>query len=167
MSHVYVIADLHICHEKLITRLPKYREFSTIEEHNEAIVENCNRVATKRDLLIILGDLCFGSGCFDYLKRLKAGTKKLVMGNHDTSATSRYAEIFDSIHGALERDHWILTHIPVHPMQKPRYRGNVHGHLHRSNVLLEDGTIDPWYKCVSCEQVSYTPVDFHELIRAK
>ena len=57
-----------------------------------------------------------------------------------------------------------MSHIPVHPAQKERFKLNIHGHLHEHNVMHHDddrgpgGDVeDEFYYSVSCEQVDYTP----------
>jgi calcineurin-like phosphoesterase family protein len=53
MSIVRFIADLHLSHENMAKR----RGFSTIEEHDEHIIEKWNSVVHKRDITYILGDI--------------------------------------------------------------------------------------------------------------
>jgi calcineurin-like phosphoesterase family protein len=53
---------------------------------------------------------------------------------------------------------FLLSHIPVHPSQMVRWRGNIHGHLHANSLD------DAWYTCVSVEQTEFKPVDLDQLI---
>src|SRR5574344_1744695 len=86
---VFVISDTHFGHKNII-KFEK-TQFSTIEEHDETIIRNWNRVVTrKEDVVYHLGDVGLTKG--DYLKsaisRLR-GYKILIMGNHDRKNASR------------------------------------------------------------------------------
>lgn len=79
---LYFTSDLHIGHHNII----KYcnRPYASVEEMNEALVNNWNSVVTDNDHVWILGDLCMGK-IEDSLKiaaRLN-GWKTLLPGNHD------------------------------------------------------------------------------------
>lgn len=142
MSRVYVIADLHLGHHKLA----EVRGFPNVFAHDNAIIENWNRVVTKRDVVYVLGDVFR----LDRVGELR-GTKKLAMGNHDQKPVGAYAALFSQVRACFEFDGCILTHIPVHPGQFGRYRLNVHGHMHSHCIE------DPRYVCVSAEQWGLTP----------
>ena len=55
-----------------------------VKELDMMQVKNINRVCSKHDTLIILGDV----GDTEYVKKLKAGHKILVLGNHDRGVTN-------------------------------------------------------------------------------
>ena len=55
-------------------------------------VDIINKYANKNDTLIILGDV----GNIDWVRKLKAGHKVLIMGNHDSGATNYKRKIVDS-----------------------------------------------------------------------
>ena len=63
------------------------------------------------------------------------------------------------MYGAVKYKDCVLTHIPVHPSQFPRFRLNIHGHLHLKVIA------DTRYINVSCEQVNYTPVLLKNIIK--
>ena len=151
MSDTFLIGDTHFGHRKIIQFEADCRPFATIEEHDEALVDRWNRVVNKRDTVWHLGDVCFGWDSFRHLGRLN-GTKKLVLGNHDTCPTALYLEHFNKVFGAAQVAGCILTHIPVHESQFGRYRLNIHGQLHSRKLA------DPRYVCVSAEHNNLTPV---------
>jgi calcineurin-like phosphoesterase family protein len=131
------------------------REFDNIEEMNQRIIDNWNRVVNNNDKVYHLGDVAFANftrikEIFDQLN----GEKVLIKGNHDTCKLGQYAQIFKDVRATHALDGIVLSHIPVHPMSLDRWRGNVHGHLH-SNVVG-----DPKYYNVCVEQINYTPVEF-------
>jgi len=165
MSRVFVIADLHLGHRKL-------QEIRGVSD--DEIVRRWNSVVTKRDVVYVLGDVFR----LDRLPEL-LGLKKLALGNHDKYPAVNYLKHFTQVRAMYEYDGCILTHIPVHLNQKRRYRLNVHGHSHTAKVMQPiaypnkepfgevewDQIVDPWYRCVSVEQINYTPVLLNEIIR--
>lgn len=157
MNRAFVIADTHFGHKKILEFEPALRPFETIDEHDQELAYRWNSTVKPKDTVWHLGDVCFGVQSFDVLRQLN-GVKRLVLGNHDTYPIARYLEHFNSVHGAAEVHRCILTHIPVHPSQFPRYRANIHGHLHHNT--LEDER----YICVSAEHTSLTPVLLESVI---
>jgi calcineurin-like phosphoesterase family protein len=57
-GNVFFISDLHYCHQKLVEQ----RGFSSVEEMNNAIIENWNKTVTNDDIVFALGDLVLGAG---------------------------------------------------------------------------------------------------------
>lgn len=154
MNNIYVIADTHFGHKKALDFRPQYK---TMHEHDSDLVARWNAVVKPKDTIWHLGDVFFGGlGAGSVLGYLN-GIKRLVMGNHDAYGNAVYTEYF-KVYGAVELKGCILTHIPVHTSQFPRYHKNIHGHLH-SNCLD-----DSRYVCVSVEQTNYAPVLLNSLI---
>lgn len=92
---IYIISDTHfgeIDHHKLA--YPAMFDFKGCDVHptdesivqrlDELKVKNINSVCGKKDTLIILGDV----GDVEWVKKLRAGYKVLVMGNHDVGASN-------------------------------------------------------------------------------
>ena len=160
MSIVRFIADLHLGH----TNMALHRGFSSVEEHDEHIIAKWNSVVTKRDVTYILGDVTMEkSAPYPLLDRLN-GVKHIVLGNHDRRQDAkRLLQYAESIAGMIQYKGVMLTHCPIHPMELDyRFNKNIHGHIHEKVVLL-NGSPDPRYICVSCEQVDYTPKTLQEL----
>lgn len=150
MNRVFIISDTHFGHKKIIDFEQATRPFKTIEEHDAELVRRWNDAVGPKDTVWHLGDVLFGVNSFDILEQLN-GTKRLVMGNHDHYPIGRYMDHFNSIHGTATVRDYILTHVPVHPGQFGRFKGNIHGHLH--SKMLDD----PRYINVSAEHISLTP----------
>lgn len=64
----------------------------SMKEFDDLQVKNINSKCGKNDTLIILGDV----GDVSYVKRLKAGYKVLIMGNHDKGA-SNYKRVVNQV----------------------------------------------------------------------
>lgn len=148
-NQVFVIADTHFGHRKVT----EFRPWSTVEEHDRQLVERWNSVVRPSDTVWHLGDACLGGRDKLAVFASLNGIKKLVLGNHDTYPHDCYTPHFRKILGAAEWSDCILTHIPIHPYQlDTRYRLNVHGHMHAARIEGDDR-----YRCVSAEQIDYTP----------
>lgn len=160
MNRIFIIADTHFGHKKILQFEKTNRPFATIEEHDEELVHRWNAVVKPKDTVWHLGDVLFGRNSFAVLSRLH-GIKKLVLGNHDRYPIQLYLEHFTHVAGNAELRNCILTHIPVHPTQFNRYELNIHGHLH-SNTLS-----DRRYVNVSAEQVGLTPLLLDTLLQTR
>lgn len=158
MNRIFVISDTHFGHKNIIGFEGALRPFKTIEEHDEELVRRWNETVNKRDTVLHLGDVLFGRESFSILKRLN-GVKKLVMGNHDRYSATLYLEHFNSVHGSLKYKDYLLTHVPIHPYQFYRFKGNIHGHMHSKKMD------DLRYICVSAEQTGLRPVLINDLIK--
>jgi len=169
MSTIRFIADLHLGH----TNMALHRGFSSVEEHDEYIVQKYNSVVHKRDVTYILGDITMEkSSPYHILDRLN-GTKHVVLGNHDRRQdVKKLLDHVDSVAGMINYKGVFLTHCPIHPMEMGyRVKHNIHGHIHEKFVE-KDFTlfgiplfkrVDRRYHCVSCEHVGYAPKTLEEL----
>src|SRR5574343_530799 len=106
-----------------------------------------------KDKVYHLGDVAINKRCLQTLSRLN-GDKVLIKGNHDIFQLKEYLPYFRDIRAYHVLDRFILSHIQVHESQKERFKGNIHGHLHEKTLT------DPWYRCVSVEQINYTPIAY-------
>lgn len=167
MANTFLISDTHFGHEAAVRhfKLPDgspLRDFSSVEECDEFMVSQWNKVVGANDKVYHLGDLVMPKNHkhIEIMSRLN-GTKVLIKGNHDELPPDKYLEYFKDIRGSHLLDKLVLTHIPVHPGSLTRWRGNIHGHLHSGYVTTYDGkTPDPKYYCVSVERINYTPIPF-------
>jgi calcineurin-like phosphoesterase family protein len=155
MMQTYFTSDTHFGHVNIIEYEKEFRPFSTVEEMNEALIENWNKVVKPNDRVYHLGDFCFGPHNIQIAGRLN-GQKRLVMGNHDKYPAQEYLKYFDKIYGVKFWEKCILSHIPVHIRQMhgkmKRCLLNVHGHMHSKNMPELE------YFNVSVEKHNLTPV---------
>lgn len=146
MNTIRYIADLHFRHKNAIAF--DNRPFSSIEEMEERLIENWNRVVQKGDTTYIVGDFCWGKepAWLEIVPRLN-GNKVLILGNHDLKGMSGklkkyfadikpYKEITDN------KRHVILCHYPILFYKSSWNADNymICGHVHttRENALLEE-----------------------------
>lgn len=178
MPNIWHIADLHLGHTRLITGFgddqqgPRAKFFATIEEHDQAIIDNWNSVVKPADKVYVMGDIALSHRSLLRV-RLLNGSKRAILGNHDQDKPKIYAELFAKVYGAKCLDGMVLTHIPVHASALTRrsMKVNLHGHMHDQEIWvhqddfsLHDDYPDPRYRCVSCEQVNFTPVHHDEIL---
>jgi calcineurin-like phosphoesterase family protein len=169
MAQVRFIADLHFGHVNMALK----RGFATVEEHDEFIISQWNRVVKKQDLTWILGDVTMESAkSYPLLARLN-GMKKVVLGNHDMpSHIPELLKYVQCVSGLTRYKGIWLSHCPVHPMElEHRVPRVIHGHIHE-NIVMKQITfmgftifkrVDRRYHGVSCEQVDYTPKTLEQL----
>lgn len=156
MSKLYVISDLHLGHKNIVKFSPQ-RGCKTIEEHDAWIISQWNSIVTKKDVVIVLGDVALSKEGLTKVAQLN-GTKHLVFGNHDKFALNDYLKYFGKVHGFYKKSGVWLSHAPIHP-QSLRDLKNVHGHMH-SNCIGGDKR----YICVSVEHLNGKPVELKTLL---
>ena len=169
MSNCFITADLHLAHRKIIEYEPARQRFGSIEEHDQHIEDCWRSTVGKHDVVYVLGDVWFNLRGKERFRSFP-GIKKLVMGNHDRSAKAMEGAGFKSIQGsAVLAKELLLTHLPVHPMSiQPRFRANVHGHIHGRRVMLAKSGFfrdfpDPRYINVALEHTNFYPVELEEI----
>jgi len=169
MPTVFMCADTHFGHKKILEFEAKARPFATIEEHDEHLISNWNSVVTKRDIVKHLGDVIFsGSESFKRIIGRLNGVKELIAGNHDTNRIHQLSPYFHKIVGVGKFEGYSLTHIPIHHSQFYRFKGNIHGHLHSDIIKKKSlgglyNIPDKRYINVSMEQINLTPISWEDL----
>jgi len=172
MTKTWVISDTHFGHVGVTKFLrkdgSKLRPFESVEEMDEVMVDNWNRVVGDKDRIYHLGDVVINRRALQTLGRLK-GRKVLIKGNHDIFRLEDYLPYFDDIRAYVVKQvngkRVIMSHIPIHEQSLERFEYNIHGHLH-SNVIMDydaDGP-DPRYVNVCVEHTNYTPIELHKVI---
>ena len=137
MSKNFYIADLHLGHSNII----KFdnRPFESVEEMDQTLIDNWNKVVSDEDTVYILGDFCWSKSELEWAKILNKlkGEKVLIKGNHDLKYFSsslqpmfKYIKDYDEVKDNGKRV--ILSHYPI-----PFYRGaynpdivHLYGHIH-------------------------------------
>ena len=158
-GRVFVISDTHFNHTNII----KYcnRPFSSVEEMNNTIIDNWNKVVKPEDYVIHCGDFCLGKieVLKDIVHKLN-GHKILVKGNHDHNTNTQYKDAgFEQVYGekvifSIKGRNICFSH---HKQDTPYL--NLYGHVHDKP---ED---DDTHICVCVELHNYTPVLLDNLIK--
>lgn len=162
----YFISDLHLGHVNMAILK---RGFVTIEDHDNFIIKNWNKIVNKRDKVFIVGDVTMEKKSSYYLLDQLNGFKSVVMGNHDRPQdVKELLNYVDHVAGMVKYDEFWITHCPIHESEL-RGKINIHGHIHDSRILIHPlaatylGEIDKRYFNVSCEQLNYTPISLDEI----
>lgn len=132
MSKAWISSDWHIGHKNIhkfrCKGLGFFRDFRDEAEHREWLFDWYNDNIKKRDVIYLLGDICFYEESLEALGKLP-GRKVLVKGNHDVIKSPLYPKVFDHVHGLMRHKHCWLSHAPIHP-EELRDKPNIHGHTH-------------------------------------
>lgn len=181
MPEIFFTADLHLGHSRVIEY--SRRPYSNVDEMNEALIENWNRVVGKSDSVYVLGDFAFvrPPEAVRFAQRLNGAQKLLIFGNHDKRLRDNkpfmqewvwgkdYAEI------TIGDQKIIMSHYPFLTWAKSHYGSwDLHGHCHNSlkpdpHARRVDVGVDAWnYAPVSFDEIKtvmdskdFKPVDHH------
>ena len=133
----YYISDLHLGHRNVLDF--ERRNFKTIQEHDDFILNMLKQTLGKDDTLYCLGDIGFPSDeQVEIFKNLPC-KKVLIMGNHDKkNATYYFTKMgFNEVykHPVWLHKRIVLSHYPI-PVEKSIL--NIHGHLHSSTIDMNN-----------------------------
>ena len=157
----FFTSDLHLNHSRVI----KYddRPYDSVEEMNEALIQNYNARVGRRDTVYILGDFAFKKP-ESFLRRMN-GRKILIKGNHDHFSITKGLSIgFDEIHMMntfkINRMHFTMCHFPMYSWDRSHYGSyHIHGHVHSFNIEFR------WNRYnVGVDNNLYEPISFDELV---
>ena len=136
-NKVYFTSDTHFYHSNIIGFCK--RPFKNVEDMNETLIENWNRVVGQDDIVFHLGDFCLG-GSHEWTKILNRlnGKIYLILGNHDLKNIRQgYASRFEltsmQMHIEVDKQKIYLNHCP--PLCYGGAYGNtwqLFGHVHTS-----------------------------------
>lgn len=127
----------HFNHARII-ELAK-RPFDSVEQMNETLVANWNKVVGPRDTVYLLGDICWESAHGErdadpepWLARLN-GVKTIVWGNHDDKSwipdSDHARECTDYLELTIDKQRFVLFHYPIEDWNG-RWKGSIHLHAH-------------------------------------
>lgn len=175
MNEIFFTSDTHFGHQPEF--LWKPRGFSSIEEMDETIIENWNKVVKPNDIVYHLGDTMLndnvcGLECF---KRLN-GQIFLIYGNHDTDA--RKDLLFTELHGKMLGGWyaWLFKYgkLSIYMSHYPTLTANydekhfnqhvlsLHGHTHQRTNWLDPK--NPFLYHVGLDSHNNTPVHIDKVI---
>lgn len=174
---VFITSDTHYGHKNIVRGVTNWRtqdgeipidsvrDFETIEQMNQRLIDGINNMVGQDDTLIMLGDVSFGG--FDniglFLDRLVCKNIHLILGNHDHHIENNRSDIqnrFLSVNHYLEvkiNDRsFVLCHYPFqswHGLNKGVI--HLHGHVHlpehrkfgngrRMDVGVDGNSMDPY-----------------------
>jgi calcineurin-like phosphoesterase family protein len=149
---IYFTSDTHYGHKNIVSGISKWedksgcRNFKTLEEHNNTIVDSINSVVGQEDTLYHLGDWSFGGveNVFRFRERIICQNVHVILGNHDENLyknRDNCHEVFESVNSYLELnigdDHIVLSHWPMKIWNR-YHKGSWHLHGHTHGNLKPD-----------------------------
>ncbi len=157
-QQLFTTSDTHYNHSNICSATTnwkdaedKTRDFASLEEMNEAIVNNINDKVGEDDVLFHLGDWSFGGfeNIEEFRKRIKCKNIHLILGNHDHhilknksgiqrlfSSINHYVDLdvrrpSPKIKGVIDRFRFILCHYPIASWDSMNEGViHLHGHVH-------------------------------------
>jgi calcineurin-like phosphoesterase family protein len=157
----YFCSDQHFNH----LRMASMRGFATMEEMNEKIIENHNKVVRENGIVYCIGDFCFRGNPIEFLDRLN-GHFYFIRGNHDQKKINSHKIQYwnDGYYDIkLYGQKITLCHYPMVTWNCSHYGAwNLHGHHHHSTIITEKF---PGKRMnVAMEAINLTPVSFDEVM---
>lgn len=172
-SKVYFTSDTHFNHANIIGFCN--RPFKNVEEMNEALIENWNRVIGDDDIVFHLGDFCLG-GSAEWTKVLDRlnGKIYLIMGNHDMKNlrqgyTNRFELITMQMHIEIGKQKIYLNHYPFlcyGGAYKDTWQLFGHVHTSNNNTGKDKSRLEylfPTQYDVGVDNNDFTPVSFEQV----
>lgn len=182
----FYISDTHFGHQNTLAY--DNRPFSSVEEHDETLIQNWNDAVNVDDHVYILGDISYHNvtKTIEILRQLN-GFKTLLIGNHDRRFLKNglFRNLFIETVGYKELDidngkRLILSHYPLAAFDG-QFRRNIHlyGHVHNSEQwhmtehlkrLTEDKRGKGACRMYNCgcmlDYMNYTPRTLDEILNA-
>lgn len=155
-------SDSHANHKNLVRgtsvwdNKEKCRDFDTIEEHDEILIQNINNVVRQNDILWHCGDVAMGGydNVYKFRKRLICKTIHLLLGNHDNAIRNNkiiqtdggyinIQNLFTTVDKLLFKkingQDMVLCHFPLRSWENGS-KGSwmIHGHTHGTLSKYKD-----------------------------
>ena len=174
MSEIFVTSDTHFGHQPEF--LWKPRGFSSVEEMDEAIIENWNKIVKPNDMVIHLGDTILsdnekGMECF---KRLN-GQISLIWGNHDSDIRKKLLRTLPNVIALGYAHQFKYSKLSIYLSHYPTLTANFdsgknfsqnvlnfHGHVHSRKPWIDPR--NPFMYDVGMDAHNCTPVHIDEVI---
>ena len=151
--NIWFTSDTHYQHSSIagptLTKWKSgYRNFKSVQEMNDCLVDTINKYVKEDDILYHLGDFSFGSPqkMFNFRNSLICKTIHLIKGNHDEifdehnankferlsfNPYELFASVRDTYTGYIGKNKFHLSHY-AHRIWPSSHKGTIHlyGHSH-------------------------------------
>ena len=171
---MFFTSDTHFNHANILRFCN--RPFKNVEEMNETMIANWNRVVGTDDDIFHLGDFCLG-GAVEWtsvLNRLN-GKIHLIVGNHDLKNlrqgfVNRFEEVVMQRHIVIEKHSIYLNHYPFLCFSGS-YKDDVwqlfgHVHTRKNNTGIDADRLQYLYPTqydVGVDNNNFTPVSYEQV----
>ncbi|MGL6185685.1 MAG: metallophosphoesterase family protein [Clostridium chrysemydis] len=154
----FVISDLHFGHANIIKMCK--RPFKDIDDMDNKLIDNWNKVVGKNDIVYVLGDFSFKGRNLDYYLDKLNGKIILIKGNHDKYFRhNKIISIHDYLEIQVDNVLYVLSHYPMTAWNHA-FKDSIHlyGHVHNTGKDWEFVKL-PNAHSVCCEFYDYTPIE--------
>lgn len=154
---IYVSSDFHLGHKNMVRGISNWpnkeeqREFDSLKEHDEFIIDLVNANVPKRASFFFLGDFMFSKkieNIADMIKKINCDNIYFIIGNHDDIIEKNMFR-FNSIDKIKYLGYQLkadiggkvlfMTHFPHFTWEKSHLGSyNLHGHEHNNMPLQKD-----------------------------
>lgn len=179
MNKIYVMSDPHYGHTNICEKLSSWinkagtRNFDTVEQMNNAIVESINAIVGPDDILICVGDWSFGGigNIYTFWSRLVCKNIYIIPGNHDhhikkdnilpnASFDEKPSNLFTILPELYKfkygKETIIYCHYPLEQWEDmDRGAIHIHGHTHHT---LDNSEINKKYRRIDVGWTIEKPV---------
>ena len=172
-EHTFFTSDTHFNHANIIKFCN--RPFKDVEQMNESMIANWNRVVGMDDTVFHLGDFCLG-GAAEWTKVLDRlnGKIYLILGNHDLKNLrqgfiGRFEHVAMQMHITVGKQRIYLCHYPFLCFEGGyREVWQLFGHVHtrENNTGLDAERLQYLYPTqydVGVDNNDFTPVSFEQV----
>jgi calcineurin-like phosphoesterase family protein len=147
-QRLFFTSDTHYNHTNICRGVTRWtdaeditRDFKTLDQMNDRIVNGINEVVGQDDILFHLGDWSFGGfeSIANFRNRINCRNIHLVLGNHDHHIErnkDNIQDIFTSVNQYVELEvdkhfNFVLMHYPIMSWNKMNEGViHLHGHVH-------------------------------------
>lgn len=175
MRDYWFISDTHFYHENILSFKDSdgnlIRPFSSIDEMNEVIYQNWNKLVKPNDYIYHLGDVTFGlhkyRDKFNSRFRSLLGKKRLTPGNHDKYKDPDLFGHFEKVEfwWGFKQHNFSCTHFPIRLKSLRDGKFLVHGHTHQNLATFDNSDkVDPNCINVCVERRNWSPTNLDTIL---
>ena len=172
-KNIWFTSDTHFCHDQSFLYEP--RGFTSIKEHDEAIIKNWNKIIEPDDEVYHLGDVMLNDNekGINYLKNLN-GKIHLILGNHCTDTRIELYKTCPNIISIdyakklkIGKNYFWLCHYPTitanYDDNKPwaKHLICLYGHTHQKEKFYNN---NPYMYCVCLDAHNNKPIELQEIL---
>jgi len=153
--NIFFVSDTHFGHANICRGTSSWvdisgtRDFGNLDAMNDKIIENINRIVSKDDILVHLGDFSFGGvdNISKFRSQIVCENIHLIIGNHDKHIEENKnstRDLFRSVNESMVMEYkrspfkftFFISHLPIASWPNMG-RGvmHLHGHMHSPNHM--------------------------------
>lgn len=177
-SNIYFTSDSHYSHvnitgAKVSNWKSGYRNFDSVEDMNNSIVDGINSTIPEDGVLYHLGDFAYGiDNVYKFRGKINCKTVHLILGNHDkdirknkNGIQSIFNSVQDVLHLKTGKYNFFLSHY-AHLTWPSAHRGTLHlfGHSHNRLTRFQPRSMDVGIDVAYAKFGEYRPFSMEEII---